>query len=180
MSKKKIRTAKNSKMRTTIVIILVVAFGAYLFISLFGTNEVKQSHTLQRFTGFDFTKQGELSFNTDAGEFVNKIDIEIADTPEKRQTGLMYRVRMKENRGMLFIFDREEPQSFWMRNTEISLDIIFVNSDLEIVKIHHNTKPFSDSSLPSIRPAKFVVEVNAGYCEKFGISEGNKIVWRRN
>lgn len=78
-----------------------------------------------------------------------------------------------------FIFTNEEPQSFWMQHTPLSLDMIFVNKENEIVKIHKNTTPFSEQSYPSGRPAKYVVEVNAGYTDKFQIEEGDKIVWRR-
>ena len=80
---------------------------------------------------------------------------------------------------MLFIFSRQEYQSFWMRNTAISLDIIFVNSNNEIVTIHKNTNTFSDKSYPSTKPAIFVVEVIAGFTDKYGINVGDKIVWRR-
>ena len=87
---------------------------------------------------------------------------------------------MKENHGMLFIFPYEAEQSFWMKNTVIALDMIFVNSKLEIVKIHHNTTPFSEQSYSSGKPAEYVVEVNAGYSNRMGIKEGDKIIWTRD
>ncbi|MCX7876686.1 MAG: DUF192 domain-containing protein [Melioribacteraceae bacterium] len=131
-------------------------------------------------TVYSFTKEGELSFNDSKGNLISSIDIEIADTDEQRQLGLMFRDKMEQNQGMLFIFDYEAPQAFWMHNTILPLDIIYVNSKMEIVRIIKNAKPMNDTSLPSIKPAKFVVEVNAGYCDNFGIKEGDKIVWRRN
>ena len=67
-----------------------------------------------------------------------------------------------------------------MRNTIIPLDIIFVNSKKKIIKIHKKTEPFSERSLPSFKPALYVVEVNAGFTDKFGIKEGDHIDWRRN
>jgi len=81
---------------------------------------------------------------------------------------------------MLFIFSTEEPQSFYMKNTVMPLDIIFINSKKHIVKIHKNTKPFSEQSLPSLKPAIYVVEVIAGYTDKHSIKEGQLIDWRRN
>ncbi|MFH1194358.1 MAG: DUF192 domain-containing protein [bacterium] len=128
---------------------------------------------------YQFKKEGELSFNSSDGKYLASIDIEFAESDFKRTQGLMYRNRMEENQGMLFVFPLEEPQSFWMRNTILSLDIMFVNSKFEIVKIHKNTTPYSEQSLPSDAPSIYVVEVNAGYAEKHNIKEGDKIVWRR-
>ena len=86
---------------------------------------------------------------------------------------------MKESEGMFFIFNREELQSFWMKNTFLPLDIIFVNKANTIVKIHKHTQPLSEQSYPSENPAIYVVEVNSGYADKYNIKEGDKIVWRR-
>ena len=79
---------------------------------------------------------------------------------------------------MLFIFPHEEMQSFWMRNTFIPLDILFVNANYEIVTIHRDTETTSDQSYPSTEKAQYVVEVNAGYCDKYMIKEGDRIVFR--
>jgi uncharacterized membrane protein (UPF0127 family) len=127
-----------------------------------------------------FTKMGEVYFQDSLKTLKKKIDVEIADNDEKRHLGLMYRENMKEEEGMLFIFPQEEPQGFYMRNTIISLDIIFINSKKKIVKIHKKTEPFSEKDLPSGKPTLFVVEVNAGFTDKFGIKEGDYIDWRRN
>ncbi len=125
-----------------------------------------------------FEKDGELTFTTKSGEYITQIDIEIADTNPKRMQGLMFRESMKENRGMLFIFPTEEYQSFWMKNTIIPLDMIFVNAKRDIVNIHKNTTPYSEQSYPSTSPAKYVIEVNAGFTDKYNIKPGDKIVWR--
>ncbi|MCF8412490.1 MAG: DUF192 domain-containing protein [Melioribacteraceae bacterium] len=183
MSKKKTRKANKNQsfftIKNILVGIVIVSFAGYFIANNFISSPKQETKTLKRFTGFDFQKEGELTFSSAENEFINKIDIEIADTPEQRQVGLMYRVKMREDRGMLFIFDDERPQSFWMRNTEISLDILFVNKDMEIVRIHKNTQPFTETSYPSVRPALYVVEVNAGYTDRNNIKEGDKIVWRR-
>jgi len=89
----------------------------------------------------------------------------------------MNRNEMKENQGMLFIFPAQGNQSFWMRNTLISLDMIFVNDQKKIVTIHKNTKILSDQSYPASQPAIYVVEVLAGYTDKHNILVGDKIDW---
>ncbi|RPI68080.1 MAG: DUF192 domain-containing protein, partial [Ignavibacteriales bacterium] len=126
---------------------------------------------------YAFKKEGELTFYTQDNKPIVKIDIELADTEYDRQLGLMKRKSMKENQGMLFIFPNEEQRSFWMRNTFISLDMIFVNSSKEIVTIHKNTRTLSEQSYPSTAPAIYVVEVIAGFTDKHNIKEGDKIGW---
>lgn len=125
-----------------------------------------------------FTKEGELSFTSAAGEPIKTIDIEKADNDMEREFGLMYRRSMAENQGMLFLFDKSGPQSFWMRNTIIPLDILFVDDNQVITTIHANTKPLNDTGLPSKGDAKYVVEVNGGFAAKYGIKEGDKISWK--
>ncbi len=122
-----------------------------------------------------FEKEGELSFLKPDGAQIVKINIEVADDDASRQMGLMNRSFMSNEQGMLFIFDKEEPQAFWMRNTIIPLDIIYVNTKKEIVSIAEDATPFSDKSLPSKGPAIYVVEVNAGFCAQYGITSGYKV-----
>ncbi|MBN2571012.1 MAG: DUF192 domain-containing protein [Ignavibacteriales bacterium] len=123
-----------------------------------------------------FTKQGELIFLSKENDTLKEIDIELADDNFKRQRGLMYREKMDENQGMLFISLKEEVQSFWMKNTLLQLDIIFVNSKKEIVKIHKNAKPLDESiHYNSEKPAYYVVEVISGFCDKYKIQENDKI-----
>ncbi len=123
-----------------------------------------------------FKKEGELRFvDKNTRDLISEIDIEIADTNFDRALGLMFRPVMQEDRGMLFKFGEEEIQSFWMRNTIISLDILYVNSKGEIVSIYKNTETQSDKSMPSDKPAIYVVEVNAGYCDSLGIEIGDYV-----
>ena len=128
-------------------------------------------------TYYNFKKEGELTFTDSTGKEITKIDIEIADNDYDRQLGLMNRKSMEENQGMLFIFPTERYQSFWMLNTLFSLDMLFINSNKEIVTIHKNTAPVSQQSYPSSKPAIYVLEVVAGYTDKFNIKEGDKIYW---
>ena len=123
-----------------------------------------------------FTKEGELTLKKATNDsIVATLDIEFANTEYETQTGLMYRRAMQDDRGMLFIFENEIRRSFYMKNTEFALDIIFVNSDHEIVSIQKNTKPFDKSSLPSDAPAKYVLEINAGLSDQWGLEVGDLI-----
>ena len=123
-----------------------------------------------------FRKDGELRFlQKRSDEIISTIDIELADTDAEREQGLMYRESMNENEGMLFLMESEEIQSFWMKNTIISLDIIYADSDRHIVSIHKNCKPYSLDNITSLRPALYVVEVNAGYCERHSLTAGDMI-----
>ena len=128
---------------------------------------------------YDFMKQGEMRFQTAKQEFISAIDIELAQDDLKRQQGLMYRDKMAENQGMLFIFEDEDARSFWMKNTVLSLDMIFVNGHNEIVTIHKNTTPYSEQSYASTKPARYVVEVNGGYTDRHKIVVGDHIAWTR-
>ena len=121
-----------------------------------------------------FIKEGELVFRVN-GKIAQQIDIEIVDQPKETQQGLMYRTKMAENQGMLFVFSKEEPRSFWMRNTFIPLDIIYVDANKKIVSIQKYTTPQSDKSLPSEGSAQFVLEVNAGFCDRYGIGKGDNL-----
>jgi uncharacterized membrane protein (UPF0127 family) len=128
---------------------------------------------------YEFVKQGEVRFQTAKQDFISALDVEIAQDDSKRQLGLMYRDKLAENQGMLFIFERDEERAFWMKNTVLPLDMIFANSKDEIVTIHKNTTPYSEQSYASTKPAQFVIEVNAGYADRHKISVGDRIVWNR-
>lgn len=125
-----------------------------------------------------FQKEGELQFISAAtGKAISQIDIERAETDMERQFGLMYRKSMADSLGMLFVFEQSEPQGFWMKNTYIPLDILFVDDSLTILNIHENTVPLSENSLLSKGKARYVVEVVGGYTRKHGIQAGDKIRW---
>jgi len=128
----------------------------------------------------NFTQEGELDLVDSTGVIVKTIVIEIADTEYDRERGLMHRPYLPESAGMLFIFGREEYRSFWMKNTILSLDILFIGQDGVINTIHKYTTPYSESSIPSRAPSTYVLEVNAGFCDNHGIAEGMNVVFRRN
>jgi uncharacterized membrane protein (UPF0127 family) len=126
-----------------------------------------------------FKKQGELTFVDREDKPIVTIDIEIADDESTREIGLMGRRSMEERQGMLFIFNEEQPASFWMKNTIIPLDMFFINKLGEIVTICKNTTPFSEQSYSATAPALFVLEVNAGFADKHNIKVGDRISWKR-
>lgn len=126
-----------------------------------------------------FTTEGRLAFIQD-GDSTVTIDIEIADTDSARERGMMQREGFPNARsGMLFHFDQAQPRSFWMSNTPVALDIIFVDADSQIVSISKYTTPFSSENYRSGDPAQFVVEVPAGFTDSHGLLEGDHIRWRR-
>lgn len=126
-----------------------------------------------------FTKEADLSiFKIATDSTVIDLDIEIADTDYDIQTGLMYRSTMEPNQGMLFVFDDEEERFFYMKNTQIPLDIIYIDANKKIVSFQKNAKPFNETSLPSHVPAKYVLEVNAGMADAWSLKEGDSISYK--
>ncbi|MGJ8685243.1 MAG: DUF192 domain-containing protein [Nonlabens sp.] len=108
---------------------------------------------------------------------IQLLDLEIADTEYDVQTGLMYRTSMKNNQAMLFVFEAEQELAFYMKNTQIPLDIIYLNADGAIVSFVENAKPMDETLLPSEAPAQYTLEINAGLAEKWGLDLGDVLVW---
>lgn len=123
-----------------------------------------------------FIKEGELSLINNDSIF-KKIDIEIADTNNKRAIGLMNRSSMEENQGMLFVFESDNTSGFYMKDTRIPLDIIFIDKDSTAITVS-TREAFDETPKGASRPYRYVLEVNAGLAEKWGIEEGvTKIDW---
>ena len=125
-----------------------------------------------------FTKHGELDVLQNDTERIS-LDIEIADSDSARERGLMEREQLPENSGMLFVFESEEERSFWMANTPLSLDIMFIDADLEIVSMEKYARPYSTERILSNAPAQYVLEVPAGFADSHGVLEGDRIRWER-
>jgi uncharacterized membrane protein (UPF0127 family) len=102
------------------------------------------------------------------------VEVEVVSTPKERQRGLMFRKMLGENSGMFFIFEREERRFFWMKNTEIPLDIAYISKDGIILEIY-KMRPFSLQSIGSKFSAKFALEVNQGFFTQNGITAGDRI-----
>lgn len=104
------------------------------------------------------------------------VTADVADTDESRATGLMYVYQMPEDEGMLFVFDDDQTRSFWMKNTFIQLDMLFINSAGSIVDINERAQPQSTTSYASRAPAKYVLEVNGGWCSRNGVAIGDSVI----
>ena len=106
---------------------------------------------------------------------VRVFSVEMATTEEEKQTGLMYRKELADGKGMLFDFSPEQQISMWMKNTYISLDMIFIRADGRILRIAENTEPLSTKIISSGGIAKGVLEVAAGTAQKYGIQPGDRV-----
>jgi uncharacterized protein len=106
---------------------------------------------------------------------VKVFSVEMATTEEEKTTGLMYRKELADGKGMLFDFSPEQQVSMWMKNTYISLDMIFIRADGRILRIAENTEPLSTKIIPSGGLAKGVLEVIAGTAQKYGIAPGDRV-----
>ena len=109
------------------------------------------------------TADGERSFS-----------IEVADEDHERAAGLMFRTEMPDDRGMLFVFEATRPVSFWMKNTPMALDLVFIGEDGNVLAVLPG-EPFSTASITPGQPTRFVLELKAGTAEKTGITEGVRL-----
>ena len=112
-----------------------------------------------------------------SGGKTHRFTVEVAKTPEEQAMGLMYRTKLAPDRGMIFPFDPPRDASFWMRNTLIPLDMIFVRADGSIANIAANTVPHSEEPVPSDGPVKAVLEIPGGRSAELGIEPGDVVKW---
>ena len=118
-----------------------------------------------------------VTVTTQTGD--HTFDAQVADTPQTRSKGLMFRRDMPPREGMLFIFEQEQPLSFWMENTPLPLDLIFIRDDGSVRHVAKNAVPYSRASIPSRGSARFVLEVNAGVADEIGLKQGDLIAFPR-
>ena len=104
-----------------------------------------------------------------------EVALEIVDTPETRNRGLMYRKSLADGSGMLFVFDADSDHEFWMKNTLIPLDMIFIAADGAIVGIAADTTPLSTAGVGVGRPSRYVLEVPGGWCARRGVEPGDRV-----
>lgn len=131
-------------------------------------------------TGSAVRPDGQVEFVRPDGTPVASLVVEIAETPETRARGLMGRVLPDDRSGMLFVFETAEIQTFWMRNTPGSLDMIFVAPDGTVLNVAAATTPMSDRNYASSGPSLYVVEARAGFAERHGLRRGDIMRWRRS
>lgn len=159
----------------SIIWVLIVVF---VLVCTSCKEEAKKTISTQQ---IEFTDEGNLNVYLNTSDTLKtKFDIEFAETDYETQTGLMYRKGMKNNQAMLFIFPDVAMHSFYMKNTEFSLDIIYIKEDMTIASMQENAQPFNESGLSSMAPIKYVLEINGGLAESQGISIGDRISFSRN
>src|SRR5436309_239154 len=107
-----------------------------------------------------------------------EVSLEVAATPAERERGLMYRRSLAEGRGMLFVFDEDEDHAFWMKNTLIPLDMLFIARDGTVVGIHPNATPLSTANIGVGKPSRYVLEVPGGWAARHAIAAGARVEFR--
>jgi uncharacterized membrane protein (UPF0127 family) len=118
---------------------------------------------------------GTLVLKTDSGP--HSFNIELATTPAERALGLMYRRTLPVDAGMLFLYDKPQPLTMWMRNTFIPLDMVFIGADGKVHRIESRTEPFSTQIISSEGNVQGVLELNAGTAASIGLKAGDEVVY---
>jgi uncharacterized membrane protein (UPF0127 family) len=113
----------------------------------------------------------------EAGGSTYRFTVEIADDPAERSQGLMFREHLDENAGMLFLYPDERPRTFWMKNTPLPLDIIFIDRNGLVVHVAAEARPFDLTTIESVAPAQSALEVRGGLAAQLGIGPGAKVTW---
>jgi uncharacterized membrane protein (UPF0127 family) len=164
----------------------VALVGAFLlFIVLAGSGGCKNEATKKIKPGKQentyepkFKKDGNLwLIKAATGDTLRQLDVEYANNRSKIEYGMMYRKSMDENMSMLFFMGNMQMRSFWMKNTYVPLDIIYIDDTYQIVSIQKNAEPLNTKSLPSDGPAMYVLEVKGGLSDKLGLEKGDMITW---
>lgn len=154
----------------------VFALFAFGILLLTYSCKEKEEKSLNTTRDVKFTIEGQLSVYKDSSATpYSQFEIEIADNEYEIQTGMMYRKSLPPHRGMLFVFPDEQMRYFYMKNTEISLDIIYLDKDQRIVSFQKNAMPLDETSLPSEAPAQYVFEIAAGRADELGMEVGDRI-----
>jgi uncharacterized membrane protein (UPF0127 family) len=118
-------------------------------------------------------KHAQLKIETRNGPV--HLDVEVADTEQQREHGLMFRRQLPEDRGMIFLFGDEREITMWMKNTYVPLDMVFIGSDWHIVHIARDAEPLSTDIISSVQPASRVLEILAGQADKLGLKRGDTV-----
>ncbi|TQI69901.1 hypothetical protein JM79_0794 [Gramella sp. Hel_I_59] len=117
-----------------------------------------------------FNKEAEVYLMHSNGDTLRRIDVELAESDYEKQTGLMYRESLEREQGMLFVYESARVRNFYMKNTYIPLDILYYGTDSTLVSIQKNATPRDETNLPSDGPAQFVLEINAGLADEWGVT----------
>ncbi|MFD1015533.1 DUF192 domain-containing protein [Winogradskyella rapida] len=148
----------------------------FIVLGSFASCKEDQQRTKTDKVVVSFKKEGTLHLKkAETAEVIKTLAIEVADDDYSIQTGLMYRTSLETNQGMLFIFPDEQMRNFYMKNTKIPLDIIYINKAKTIVSIQKQAQPMDLTSLPSEAPATYVLEINGGLSDSWGLQIGDRI-----
>lgn len=172
---------KNLKIITRIVLLIALCMFLYAQVSpSLNSSKSNKSQNINKKT-FEpsFSEEARGYFLNTNSDTIGDFRIELAETTKEIQIGMMWRKSMSTDIGMLFLMPEEKIQSFWMKNTYIPLDIIYINSKNQVVSIKENAKPMNESPLPSEEPAIYVLEISGGTSAKLGIKPGNTWKWEK-
>ncbi len=155
-------------------------FIAVLFIFSCKSDQKQQGSKTQQRIERHFVKEGTLELKNDE-EIIQHLDIEFAEDEYETSEGLKHRYSMEENQGMLFLFPKAEPKNFWMQDTRIPLDILYITEDSIVLNIAKNAPPMTEYGITgSAGPVQYVLEINGGMSDKWGIIEGKtKLNWKK-
>ncbi len=179
---KKERTGKTqSKTESSndliIFIVFLIALATFFLVRKFYFKP-KQNSLYAASANLKFMKEGTLTFlDAQTDDNMISIEIEVSESAYEIERGLMHRRSLPANGGMFFVFDRADYRTFWMKDTYLSLDILFLNKDKEIIRISKGTTPLSELSIPSGGKAMYVLEVLAGFTDAYEIHTGDHITF---
>jgi len=158
-----------------------IFFGIFLILALVTHSGCKDDQKkVVKTEPITFTKEGELTiYKAQSDSLIVKYNIEIAESDYETQTGLMYRESMELDQGMFFIFPDVLFHSFYMKNTKIPLDLIFIDEELRIASYKENAQPLDETGLSSEVPVQYVLELNAGQCKQYSLAIGDRIAFIR-
>ncbi|MEI7579106.1 MAG: DUF192 domain-containing protein [bacterium] len=157
-------------------VMLIISIPIILVSGLFTLNQIEKQDNPAICQNFDFLKFTSIPVTIQNDQFTYNFTLEIADSETKREQGLMCRPDLNDNSGMLFIFPIDTQASFWMKNTIIPLDIIFLNSNKQVVDIFPNAAPLrADIYYTSSQKIKYAIELKGGSISKFSITKSSKI-----
>ena len=128
-------------------------------------------------TGLGETFQADKLVVVNDNGVRHELDVYLALDFEQHRRGLMFVRKLPLTTGMLFVYDGSEQRSMWMKNTYISLDIVYARADGSVSSIIYNTEPLSLRSLASVEPVQYVLELNAGVARRFKIGAGSRLIW---
>lgn len=148
-----------------------------MILNLLGSCQSNQKQNQDLSLKFEFEKDTLLQFIKNKDTLKPVFEIELAKSDYEQETGLMHRKTMKSNRGMLFIYPSEQRRpSFYMKNTYLPLDLIYLNSTMEIIDFNLNTTPLSEDWVSSNALSQYVLEVNAGTVKSLNLERGDQVV----